>query len=61
VLAFDNVSGLPGWISDTLCRLSTGDGFAVRQLYTDHDEVLFEATRPIFLNGIRGGRRTGPT
>ena len=39
VLAFDNVSGLPGWISDTLCRLATGGGFAVRQLYTDQDEV----------------------
>src|SRR5262249_50301797 len=24
VLAFDNVSGLPAWISDTLCRLATG-------------------------------------
>ena len=43
VLAFDNVSGLPGWISDTLCRLATGGGFAVRQLYTDGDEVLFDA------------------
>jgi hypothetical protein len=30
VLAFDNVSGLPAWISDTLCRLATGGGFAVR-------------------------------
>ena len=38
VLAFDNVSGLPAWISDTLCRLATGGGFAVRQLYTDQDE-----------------------
>ena len=27
VLAFDNVSGLPAWISDTLCRLATGGGF----------------------------------
>ena len=26
--------------------------FAVRQLYTDQDEVLFEAARPIILNGI---------
>ena len=52
VLAFDNVSGLPAWISDTLCRLSTGGGFAVRQLYTDQDEVLFDATRPVILNGI---------
>lgn len=52
VLAFDNVSGLPAWISDTLCRLATGGGFAVRQLYSDQDEVLFEAARPVILNGI---------
>src|SRR5262249_10004036 len=29
-LAFDNISRLPTWISDTLCRLATGGGFAVR-------------------------------
>jgi hypothetical protein len=52
VLAFDNVSGLPAWISDTLCRLSTGGGFAVRQLYSDQEEVLFDAARPVILNGI---------
>ena len=52
VLAFDNVSGLRPWISDTLCRLATGGGFAVRQLYTDGDEVLFNETRPVVLNGI---------
>jgi hypothetical protein len=52
VLAFDNVSGLPAWISDALCRLATGGGFAVRQRYTDQDEVLFDAARPVILNGI---------
>lgn len=52
VLAFDNVSGLPGFVSDTLCRLATGASFAVRQLYSDQDEVLFEASRPVILNGI---------
>ena len=52
VLAFDNVSGLPGWLSDALCRLSTGGGWACRQLYTDNDEVLFDGTRPAVLNGI---------
>jgi hypothetical protein len=52
ILAFDNVSNLPAWISDTLCRLATGGGFAVRQLYTDQDEVLFDAARPVILNGI---------
>ena len=52
LLAFDNISGLPTWISDTLCRLSTGGSFAVRQLYTDRDEILFDAVRPMILNGI---------
>lgn len=52
LLVFDNVSGLPAWISDTLCRLATGGGFAIRQLYSDHDEVLFDAARPVILNGI---------
>ena len=52
VLAFDNVSRMPDWISDTLCRLSTGGGFATRQLYTNQDEVLFDAARPVILNGI---------
>jgi hypothetical protein len=52
VLVFDNVSGLSEWISDTLCRLSTGGSFAVRSLYTDQDEVLFDAVKPVILNGI---------
>jgi hypothetical protein len=52
LLAFDNLSDLPPWISDALCRLASGGSFAVRQLYTDQDEVLFEATRPVILNGI---------
>ena len=52
LLAFDNLSGLPHWLSDALCRLATGGSFAVRQLYTDDEEILFEASRPILLNGI---------
>jgi hypothetical protein len=32
--------------------LASGGGFAVRQLYTDQDEVLFEASRPVIMNGI---------
>lgn len=52
VLAFDNLSGLQPWHSDIVCCLATGSGFAARQLYTDGDEVLFGATRPVILNGI---------
>jgi hypothetical protein len=52
VLAFDNLSALAPWLSDALCRLASGGSFAVRQLYTDQDEVLFHAARPIILNSI---------
>jgi hypothetical protein len=52
VLAFDNLSGLPHALSDAFCRLATGASFGLRQLYTDEDEVLFQAARPILLNGI---------
>jgi len=51
-LAFDNLSYLPGWLSDALCRLSTGGGFGTRTLYTDDQETLFDFKRPVILNGI---------
>jgi hypothetical protein len=52
LLAFDNLSDLPGWLSDALCRLASGGSFAVRRLYTDDEEALFQAARPILVNGI---------
>src|SRR5262249_58241169 len=47
-----NLSSLPEWLSNCLCRLSTGGGHALRQNYTDEGEVLFEARRPVIVNGI---------
>jgi hypothetical protein len=32
--------------------LATAGGFATRQLYTDTEEILLNAVRPILLNGI---------
>ena len=52
LLAFDNLSGLPAWLSEALCRLASGGSFALRRLYTDDEEVLFKAARPTLLNGI---------
>jgi DNA primase catalytic core len=51
-LAFDNISKIFPSLSDALCRLSTGGGFATRQLYTDSEEQIFESKRPILVNGI---------
>lgn len=52
VVALDNLSGVPWWLSDALCVLATGGGFAARTLYTDRDETLLDAQRPIILTGI---------
>jgi hypothetical protein len=49
---FDNVSSLKDWISDALCRATTGMGFAKRQLYTDDEDVIYRLQRPIGMNGI---------
>jgi len=52
IVALDNLSGLPVWLSDSLCRIATGGGFATRQLFTDADELTLDVTRPILLTGI---------
>ncbi|HPU00218.1 MAG TPA: hypothetical protein PLU39_20315, partial [Armatimonadota bacterium] len=52
VFALDNVSAIPGWLSDALCRLATGHGYSTRALYTDKGRVVFSAKRPQIINGI---------
>jgi hypothetical protein len=52
ILCFDNLSTIPYWLSDALCRIATGAGFSTRELYTDRDEAFFQITRPIIINGI---------
>ena len=52
VVAFDNLSHLSPWLSDALCRLATGGGFSTRVLYENDEEMIFEAQRPVILNGI---------
>ena len=52
IVAFDNISSVQAWISDALCRVATGGGFAVRKNYTDDEEQIFEGARPVILTGI---------
>ena len=52
LLVFDNISGLSLELSDGLCRLATGSGFACRQLFTDSEEQVFGLARPVVMNGI---------
>jgi hypothetical protein len=52
LFTLDNLSVIDGWLSDALCRLATGGGFSTRELYSDAEEVIFDAQRPVLLNGI---------
>src|SRR5262249_27693950 len=52
LVALDNLSGIAPALSDALCTLATGGGFGTRELYTDDEEILFSATRPLLLSGI---------
>jgi hypothetical protein len=49
---YDNLSGLPPWLGDAICVMSTGGGMSIRALYTDGEEALFDIQRPVILNGI---------
>jgi hypothetical protein len=49
---YDNISAFAIWQSDALCRLSTGGGFATRELFTNDAELNIEVQRPILVNGI---------
>ena len=52
LLAFDNVSSLSAQMSDALCRMAAGGGFVTRENYSDDAEIIFDAQRPLILNGI---------
>jgi len=52
IVGFDNLSGIPQWLSDALCRVATGGGFATRKLHTDDEEALFDYQRPVLGTGI---------
>ncbi len=49
---YDNLDGLPPWLSDLLCRAVTGEGFSKRELYSDDDDVIYSYRRVILINGV---------
>ncbi len=59
VVALDNVSNLPHWLSDAICRASTGDAMVRRRLYTDNDLSVLAYRRAVVLNGIDLGALRG--
>jgi len=52
LLACDNISAIPQWLSDGLCLLATGGAFAGHASFTNDDATVIHAQRPVVLTGI---------
>lgn len=59
VVGIDNLSAIPDWLSDSMCRAVTGDGDVRRRLYTDGDLTVFSFRRCLLINGIDVGAVRG--
>jgi energy-coupling factor transporter ATP-binding protein EcfA2 len=52
LLAYENISTIPNWLSDCICQLAFGGGFAGRTLFTNDERTDIYAQRPVILIGI---------
>lgn len=51
-LPLDNLSSIPNWLSDSLCKASTGGCTSTRTLYSNDEETLLPLSNPVIINGI---------
>jgi hypothetical protein len=59
LLNYNNISAISPQISDCLCQIIHGAGYAARALFSDDDRFVIEAQRPSLLNGIFEFARRG--
>ena len=52
LLSYNNLTRLPGWLSDMFSGISTGTADSARGLYTNAEEFVVDMLAPIILNGI---------
>jgi hypothetical protein len=52
VTSLDNISEIPPWLSDAICRAVTGDGLLRRELYTTSDVSVLAFRRVVALTMI---------
>jgi hypothetical protein len=59
VTCLDNVSHMPDWVQDAICRAVTGDGLLRRERYTDSDVAVLAFRRVVAVTGIDLGPING--
>lgn len=52
LIVVDNLRKISPDLSDSFCRLLTGGGVRMRELYSNTGEVVFDVMRPVIFNGI---------
>lgn len=52
VLCLDNLSSVPPWCSDALCRISTGTGTHIKKLNTETEQITMSASCAVIVTGI---------
>ena len=57
--SFDNVTQIPGWLSNSLCKGVTGDAVLQRALHSDEDIMVFAFQRVIAMTTIALRRDPG--
>jgi hypothetical protein len=59
VVAYNNLSHVPDWLSDAICVVSEGSGESQRELFTNADESLIVACAPFLITSIENVIRRG--
>lgn len=49
---FDNMSEMPDWLSDLFCKVTTGQGFSKRVLYTDDEDFIYSYQHCVAINSV---------
>ena len=52
VPCFDNLTSIPAWAADMLCRGISGGAFSKRELYSDDSDIILSFKRAIIITGI---------
>lgn len=52
IVRIDNLSTIPTWLSDALCRVASGTEFVTRKFYTNADSFRAKVRRSVVANGI---------
>lgn len=59
VVALDNISAIPPWFADAMCKACTGDGYVSRTFYTNDEPNILSFRRALLLTSIDAGAMRG--